>query len=98
MSASLSLTKKWAGSLWSFHEGICLAFLALCNTANILAFIRVAFGSSVWKESAYSAGNPGQTPGLEDPLVKEMALIPVFLPGKSCGQRSLEGYSPWGWT
>ena len=21
---------------------------------------------------------------------------PVFLPGKSCGQRSLEGYSPWG--
>ena len=22
---------------------------------------------------------------------------PVFLPGKSHGQRSLEGYSPWGW-
>ena len=22
--------------------------------------------------------------------------IPVFLPGKSCGQRSLVGYSPWG--
>ena len=21
---------------------------------------------------------------------------PVFLPGESCGQRSLEGYSPWG--
>ena len=27
--------------------------------------------------------------GREDPLVKEMASIPVFLPGKSHGQRSL---------
>ena len=22
---------------------------------------------------------------------------PVFLPGKSCGRRSLVDYSPWGW-
>ena len=38
--------------------------------------------------------------GQEDPLEKEMAT-PVFLPGKSYGSRSLEGYSPWGhksWT
>ena len=35
--------------------------------------------------------------GREDPLEKEMAqLTPVFLPGKSHGQRSLVGYSPWG--
>ena len=32
--------------------------------------------------------------GGEDPLEKEMA--PVFLPGKSHGQRVLAGYSPWG--
>ena len=32
--------------------------------------------------------------GLEDPLEKEMATTPVFLPGKSHGQRSLAGYSP----
>ena len=25
-----------------------------------------------------------------------MATTPVFLPGKSNGQRSLVGYSPWG--
>ena len=25
-----------------------------------------------------------------------MAIPPVFLPGESCGQRSLAGYSPWG--
>ena len=33
--------------------------------------------------------------GQEDPLEKEMATTPVFLPGKSHGQRSLEDYSPW---
>ena len=31
--------------------------------------------------------------GQEDPLEKEMT---VLLPGKSHGQRSLVGYSPWG--
>ena len=30
------------------------------------------------------------------PWRREWALIPVFLPGKSHGQRSLAGYSPWG--
>ena len=33
--------------------------------------------------------------GPEDPLEKEMQTNPVFLPGKSQGQRSLVGYSPW---
>ena len=33
--------------------------------------------------------------GQEDPLEKGMAT-PVFLPGESHGQRSLEGYSPQG--
>ena len=33
----------------------------------------------------------------EDLLEKEMAThTPVFLPGKSHGQRRLVGYSPWG--
>ena len=32
----------------------------------------------------------------EDPLEKEWEPTPVFLPGKSHGQRSLAGYSPWG--
>ena len=34
--------------------------------------------------------------GQEDPLEKGTEPTPVFLPGKSHGQRSLEGYSPWG--
>ena len=32
----------------------------------------------------------------EDPLEKQMATTPVFLPGKSHGQSNLVGYSPWG--
>ena len=32
----------------------------------------------------------------EDTLEKGMAPTPIFLPGKSHGQRSLTGYSPWG--
>ena len=33
--------------------------------------------------------------GQEDPLEEKMAPTPVFLPEKSHGQRSLEGYSPY---
>ena len=31
----------------------------------------------------------------EDPLEKGMQPTPISLPGKSHGQRSLVGYSPW---
>ena len=34
--------------------------------------------------------------GWKDPLKEEMATTPVFLPGKSYGQRSLVSHSPWG--
>ena len=34
--------------------------------------------------------------GRKDPLEKKMQPTPVFLPGKSHGQRRLVGYSPWG--
>ena len=32
----------------------------------------------------------------EGPLVEEWQPTPVFLPGRSHGQRSLLAYSPWG--
>ena len=52
------------------------------------------------RESAHNAGdtagNVGSILGWEDPLEKEMATTPVFLPGESHRQRSLVGYSPWG--
>ena len=53
-------------------------------------------GGSDGKASAYNPGNLGSTPGSEDLLEKETATPPVFLLGKSHGQRSLVGYSPQG--
>ena len=38
-----------------------------------------------------------QSLGQEDSLEKGMATHSVFLPGESHGQRSLAGYSPWGY-
>ena len=44
------------------------------------------------KESACNAGDPGSIPGLgRFPWRKEWLATPVFLPGKSHGQRSLVG-------
>ena len=37
-----------------------------------------------------------QSLGQEDPWRREWEPTPVFLPGESHGQRSLAGYSPWG--
>ena len=37
-----------------------------------------------------------QSLGQEEPLEKEMATHPVFLLGKSHGEKSMVGYIPWG--
>ena len=37
----------------------------------------------------------GSIPGSVNPLVKETATTPIFLPGKFHGQWSLAGYSSW---
>ena len=39
-----------------------------------------------------------QSLGQEDLWRREWLPTPVFLPGKSQGQKSLVGYSPWGHT
>ena len=51
-------------------------------------------GSSTVKNPPASEGDMGSIPHPGRPLEKGMATTPVFLPGKSHGQRSLEGYSP----
>ena len=49
------------------------------------------------KESAYNL--PGFSPWVgKISWKKKYPPLPVFLPGKFHGQRSLVGYSPWGWT
>ena len=52
---------------------------------------------SAGKESAHQSRGWRFDPWLgEDPLGMKWQPNPVFLPGKSCGQRSLVGCSPWG--
>ena len=54
-------------------------------------------GGSDSKESAYNVGRPGLSPLVEKiSWRRKWQPTPVFLPGKSHGQRSLVGYSPWG--
>jgi len=46
--------------------------------------------------NAGDTGNSGFDPWIKKiPWSRKWELIPVFLPGKFHGQRSLEGYSPW---
>ena len=47
------------------------------------------------KESSCNAGGVDLILGQEDPWRRKWQPTPVFLPGKSHGQRSLAGYSPW---
>ena len=48
---------------------------------------------SVVRNPAANAGDAGSIPGLGR---RKWQPAPVFLPGKSHGQRSLVGYNPWG--
>ena len=48
-------------------------------------------GGSVVKNQPANAGDMDSVPGLEDPQRRKWQTTPVFLPGKSHGQRSLVG-------
>ena len=55
-------------------------------------------GDSAGKESACNVGNLGLIPGLgRYPWRRDWLPTPVFFPGEFHGQRSPEGYSPWGY-
>ena len=78
---------RWSGSLFkNFPQ---------------FAIIHTVPYSSVSKESACKAGDLGLIPGFDSwvgkiPWRRKWQSTPVSLPGKSHGQRSLAGYSPWG--
>ena len=56
-------------------------------------------GASLWlsgKQSACQCRRHGFDPWVrETPWRRKWHPTPVFLPGESHGQKSLEGYSPW---
>ena len=70
-----------------------------CNAGNVSLIPGQGTSGSAGKESACNAGglqkhrfNPWVR---KAPWRKKWQPTPVFLPGKSHGQRSLVGYSPW---
>ena len=54
-----------------------------------------SYGGAGGKEPPAVAGDIREDSGLI-PWRREQQLTPLFLPGKSQGQRSLAAYSPWG--
>ena len=48
------------------------------------------------KESGCNAGDTEDTDSIPIPWRRKWQPTPVFLPGKSHGERSLVGYRPWG--
>jgi len=78
-------------------------FVVSCVQIYILADTFLHSGDSVGKEAACSAGDhlhhwrPGFNPWVGKILWRrKWQSTPVFLLGKSHGQSSLVGYSPWG--
>ena len=86
--------------LWIIHPERCF----LLVSCSFLSLLRSLFLRSTWQ-----VGYPdGKEPGCQCrrlrfypwvrkiPWRRKRQPTPVFLPGKSHGQRSLGGYSPWG--
>ena len=70
--------------------------MTFCFSLNLM-FSEYFPCSSVGKDFACSAGDPGSIPGLgRSPGEGNGQPTPVSLPGKSHGQKSLVGCSPWG--
>ena len=65
-------------------------------TQDTLLFYNVLHGSSHGKESACNAGDLADPWVRKIPWRRKLQAISMFLPGKSHGQRSLAGCSPWG--
>ena len=67
----------------------------LCSLPAI--YLGPSYGGSGGKASVYNEGDWGSIPRSgRFPWRRKWQSTPVLLPGKSHGQRSLVGYSPWG--
>ena len=82
------------GTLETHTEGTLTHLQRWGGFSGVVMFQR--WPSQVVKNLPANAGDAGRPLSQEDPLEKETATTPVFLSGKSHGQRSLAGYSPRG--
>ena len=79
-------------SFFSAYPNVALpTWLVIPHSINLL----IISGGSMVKEPACQCRRPSGDAGLI-PWGRKWQPTPVFLPGKSRGQRSLAGYSPWG--
>ena len=72
-----------AGATWPRFDLCCRTLMGFPGGSDGRVFLQ--------------CGRPGFHPWVgKIPWRRKWQLIPVFLPGKSYGRRSLEGCSPWG--
>ena len=81
--------RRWA----SLIDFLLTAVLISLPVGEQVTTLQGLPGGSDGIDSGYSARNPGSIPGLGRSPGEGNG---DFLPGKSHGQRSLKGYSPWG--
>ena len=90
----------------NFELSLYLLYLTQISTNTTLEILlfdtslsttHISLDGSDDKASTYSAGDLSLIPAAGGfPWRRKWQPTPVFLPGKSHGQRSLAGYSPWG--
>ena len=93
--------KSVVPALLSPHEvpGLVMALRTEAKRMIVYAllYIKSDFpGGSAVKNPPANSGDADLILDQEDPWTRRWQPTPVFLPGKSHGQRSLVGYSPWG--
>ena len=91
----LRMQVRWSGIPISLRKLKSLG-RRIPTSITIFKQINRILGGFILKNLPAKAGDMGLIPGLGRYLEKGMATTLVFLPGKSHGQRSLEGYSLWG--
>ena len=79
-------------------------YVSLCGESAVAVIIKVTSQLTLglpwwlrWLSVCLQCGRPGFDPWVgKIPWRRKWQSTPVLLPGKSHGQRSLVGYSPWG--
>ena len=89
----------WGDIFWFFS--LARVIVTISWNTSFISYSVYEIGLPWWlmvKNLSASAGdvrNAGLVLGLKDSLRRKWQPIPEFLPGKSHGQRSMAGYSPW---
>ena len=87
VTSSRAADHRWRHKAGTRYLVLKISFMPTTTLRN--------YGSRV-KNLPANAGDAVRSLGQEDPLEKQTATSPVFLPGKSHGQRSLVGYESTG--